>query len=257
MSRVRPTLRCLRHDLNLPLPPQTTPLDELGHPLLRKANNQFADEDTPHERIAEIDDHVLFKVKIKVQRWRGAVWTEQKPSWLVAAGAREAGSPDDVYAALARAGRAARTRHNSEAHHPPLASDTYTNHLLPGDADRDRMHAESGVRFDRRLRQTVIALVRASLRDGREHVADLRTFTIGVQVRADRGHETYVAVRVTGSVPLNLIAAILDLIPGCDRQGWFPELPGLPHRQLHSGEVAWSNIMDPSAAAKVLDADQG
>lgn len=252
MSRVRPTLRCLRQDLNLPLPPQTMPLDELDHPVLAKANSQFAAEDTPHERIAEIDDQVLFKVK--VQRWRGAVWTEPTLGWLVATGGREAGSPDDFYAALARAGRAARARHNSVGS-TPVTSNTHTGYLLPQDADRARMHAESGVRLDRRLHDAVIGLVRASLRDGREHVAGLRTFTVGIQVRADHGHETYVAVRVTGSVPLNLVAAILDHIPGCDPQGWFPEVRGLPDRPLQLGEVAWSNIMDPSAAAKILDAD--
>lgn len=143
------------------------------------------------------------------------------------------GSPDDFYAAL----------------------DTHTGYLLPEDADRARMHAESGVRFDRRLHDAVIGLVRASLRDGREHIAGLPTFTVGIQVRADHGHETYVAVRVTGSVPLNLVAAILDHVPGCDPQGWFPEFRGLPDRPLQLGEVAWSNIMDPAAAAKLLDAD--
>lgn len=72
-------------------------------------------------------------------------------------------------------------------------------------------------------------------------------------MRADDGHETYMAVRVTGSVPLHLVGAILDLVPGCDPDGWFPEFTGLPHRPLLSGEVAWSNIMDPMAAAKLLD----
>lgn len=117
------------------------------------------------------------------------------------------------------------------------------------------MHAEAGVRFDRRLHHTVTELVRASLRDGSEHVADLGSFTIGIQVRAEHGHETYVAVRVTGSVPLHLVGTILDLIPGCEPDGWFPELTGLPNRPLLSGEVAWSNIMDPTAAAKLLDSE--
>jgi hypothetical protein len=45
------------------LPPARVPLDEIDHPLLRKAEEQFAAEDTPHERIRAIDDVVLFKVK--------------------------------------------------------------------------------------------------------------------------------------------------------------------------------------------------
>jgi hypothetical protein len=228
------------------------PLDEVDHPLLRKANDQFADEHTTRERIVEIDDQILFKVK--VQRWRGAVWTEPRLAWLVAAGVREAGSTDDFYAALAADGRTARARYNA-AHATPLSTATHTEHLFPGAEDRERLHAEAGVRFERRLQRTVLALVQESLRDGQEHSADLGSFRLGVQVRADQGHETYVAVRITGSVPLNLVGAILDLVPGCDPQGWFPEFTGLPGRPLLSGEVAWSNIMDPLAAAKLLESE--
>jgi hypothetical protein len=229
------------------------PLDEIDHSLLVKANQRFADDTTPHERIVAIDDRILFKVK--AQRWRGAVWTEPAPAWLVAAGSREAGSPDDFYAALAADSQAARARYNAE-HQAPLTTDTHTNHLLPAVEDRDRLHAEAGVRFDRRLAATIALLLRASLHDGKEHAASPGSFTLGIQVRAESGHETYVAVRVTGSVPLNLVGAILDLIPGCDPDGWFPEFAGLPDRSLHAGEVAWSNIMDPAAAAKLLDIDE-
>ena len=38
---------------------------------LAKATERFADDQTPHERIAAIDDEVLFKVK--AHRWRGAI----------------------------------------------------------------------------------------------------------------------------------------------------------------------------------------
>lgn len=48
---VRPTLRCLRDDLHLPLPTAHVPLDEIDHPILRKAAEQFAARDTPHKRI--------------------------------------------------------------------------------------------------------------------------------------------------------------------------------------------------------------
>ncbi len=110
MSRVRPTLRVLRDDLKLPLPSARTPLDAISHPLLDKAAEQFADPGTTHERIRAIDDVVLFKVK--VQRWRGAVWTDgpdvEVPTWLVAAGVREDGSGDDFYTVLESSGKAAR-----------------------------------------------------------------------------------------------------------------------------------------------------
>ena len=72
--RVRPTLRCLREDLRQAVPRADTPLDEIEHPLLVKAAEHLTDDETPHERIAAIDDRVVFKVK--VQRWRGAVWID-------------------------------------------------------------------------------------------------------------------------------------------------------------------------------------
>ncbi|WP_204019063.1 hypothetical protein [Sphaerimonospora thailandensis] len=53
-----------------------------------------------------MDDNVLFKVKI--QRWQGAVWPDNRCPWLVAAGRREDDSPDDFYAALAERARQAR-----------------------------------------------------------------------------------------------------------------------------------------------------
>jgi hypothetical protein len=47
MDKARPTIRCLRDDLHLQLPSARTPLDQLAHPLLDKASEQFADSDTP------------------------------------------------------------------------------------------------------------------------------------------------------------------------------------------------------------------
>jgi hypothetical protein len=92
----RPTLRTLRDDLKVPLPSARTPLDELDHPLLVKARELFGDDEAGHERISAIDDEILFKVK--VQRWRGAVWTDTDLDlpWLIAAGQREDGSLEGV-----------------------------------------------------------------------------------------------------------------------------------------------------------------
>jgi hypothetical protein len=106
--RARPTLRCLREDLGQAVPPADTPLDEVPHPLLAKASERFAEDGTPQERIASVDDQLLFKVK--VQRWRGAVWmADGGIPWLVAAGQREEGSPDGFYASLTARGKAARS----------------------------------------------------------------------------------------------------------------------------------------------------
>lgn len=67
-------MRCLREDLGVAAPAADTPLEEVSHPLLAKAAEYFADDQASRERIVSIDDRVLFKVK--VQRWRGAVWVD-------------------------------------------------------------------------------------------------------------------------------------------------------------------------------------
>ncbi|GAA0993283.1 hypothetical protein GCM10009555_083620 [Acrocarpospora macrocephala] len=253
MLRVRPTLRVLREDLKLSFPSAQIPLDTISHPLLDKASDQFADPGTAHERIRAIDDVVLFKVK--VQRWRGAVWIDdpdaEVPTWLVAAGVREDGSGDDFYAALGAAGEAAHARYNSE-HNQALTTSTYSGHLLPSRADHDRYLLEAATRFALRLNSTIRDLARGSLHDGHEHAADFPGFRLGIQIRADDGNETYAAIRITGSAPANLTAMILGRVPGCEADGWFPEY-ALPERDLLPAEQVWSNIMDPKAAAELLE----
>ncbi|MEV6153017.1 hypothetical protein AB0L53_21970 [Nonomuraea sp. NPDC052129] len=249
MRRARSTLRALREDLRLPVPPIDDPLDEIDHPVLVKASAQFADDSTPHERIRAITDQVLFKVKI--QRWRAAAWLEADLPWIIAAGTREDGAADDFYTALETTAKAARARYNAE-HAQPISGPTYVGHLLPADEDRIRYQAESGIRALRQLRQTINHLTCASLHDGHEHAADLGTSVIGIQVRADDGHETYCAVRITGPVPIDLVALVLELIPGCDPRSWAPEAR-MPERALIGNEQIWSTLMDPHAAAKLLE----
>ena len=252
--RVRPTLRCLRDDLGQAIPRADTPLDEIEHPLLVKAVGQFTDDETPHERIAAIDDRVLFKVK--VQRWRGAVWIDgDNAPWLVSAGRREDRSPEDFYASLAAQAQTARSKYNA-ANSPPLTTATYTADLLPGPEDELRWRAESAVRDERRLRATVRSLLRESLLDGKEHAAMLDGSALGIQVLADQGYSTYVAVRIIGSVPRHLVATILSLIPGCQLDTWMSDY-AMPERAVAPEEQVWSNLMDPKAAARLLDEAPG
>lgn len=103
-SNLRYLVRCLREGLHLSPPPADVPLDELDHPLLAKAREQFAAPDAPHERIRSIDDVVPFKVKIG--RWCGATYVDRAATeargWVVAAGFRPAGCSRDQRAAAGR-----------------------------------------------------------------------------------------------------------------------------------------------------------
>lgn len=211
--------------------------------------DQFAAPTGPRERIRAVDDAIMFKVK--VQRWRGAIIDDGEPSWLVAAGVREEGSREDFYEALAAAMKSARTRYNA-SHAPPLTTQTHSQGWLPVEDDYDRYRAEAGVRMLRQLRAEVCRVVCASLLDGREHVAEIAGAELGVVVQATEDHATYVALRIVGSVPDDLLAVILSLVPGCDRDSWYPEF-AMPDRPLRPGEQVYSNLMAPAAAAKLLD----
>jgi hypothetical protein len=85
-----------------------------------------------------------------------------------------------------------------------------------------------------------------------EHAVMLECAALGIQVLADQSHETYVAIRIIGSVPRQLVAIILSLIPGWQPDAWMSDY-AMPERAVAPEEQIWSNIMDPAAAAKLLD----
>jgi hypothetical protein len=166
------------------------------------------------------------------------------------AGARPAVPTTSTHSWPERAARP-RARYNA-THSPGLTTDTFVDHLLPEPDDYRRYELESVTRLVRRVEETVRNLTLQSVREGAEHSATFDGFTVGILVQVNEGHETYVAVRVVGSVPAQLMAIVLRQVPGCATDGWYPEFE-LPHRSLHSNEQAWSNLMDPDVAAKLLD----
>jgi hypothetical protein len=81
----------------------------------------------------------------------------------------------------------------------------------------------------------------------------LRARTLGLHSKsAIQGYETYVAIRIIGSVPRRLVATILSVVPGCELDAWMSDY-AMPERAVAPEEQIWSNIIDPAAAAKFLD----
>lgn len=237
----RPTLRCLSKDLKLAPAPVDEPLDEIEHELLDKVREQYADVGNQHERILAVKDPVLWKAK--VGRWRGAVWIDKNPdaevsTWLIAAGNREEGSPDDFYRDMEGAAKTGTVRS-----------------LLPTEEDHHRYRAEAAERLRRQLVSTVHRLCRACLLNEGEQTGTVGGAAISIDVRKNDDHETYVGIRVVGPVPMEVTAVILHNVPGCDPRQWdvdvsMPERPSLP------AEVVWLNLMDPDEALKQLG-DEG
>src|ERR1700742_4542878 len=106
--RARPTLRCLRDDLALELPPVEVDLGGLDHPLIAEARRLASTAPRGQKRILSID-HPLVS-RLTHGRWGGATWLEADEArfWLCAGAQRKAGSGDDAYeqfGALHEAGR--------------------------------------------------------------------------------------------------------------------------------------------------------
>lgn len=165
------------------------------------------------------------------------------------AGKREDGSPDDFYAALAERGLHARKLYNRD-NSPALTTDTHTGGLLPGPLDEARLRLEDVERHMLRMESCVRTLVVDSLLSGCEEREELGGYTLAVLVRVREDHETYVGIRIIGSVTIAEQAAILEAVPGCERDSWYPDV--MPHRETDAGEVIWSNLMDPQTAASLL-----
>lgn len=252
----RPTLRCLT-DLGWSKPPPISePLDTLDHVLIRKARHVtdsapvVGGDAGASQRVGELDDRVYWKVK--VDRWRGALHCVPDEEWLVAAGYRREGDPDDFYAELGSTARRRRAEYN-ELNSRPLLTETYTEWLLPTELDAKRLRAEDALRIIDDLRAEMSDLTRESAATGREATGEGAGCELGVLVRRTEIGEVYAAVRVVAPTPRgsDVHALILDAMPAvADRDGWF--LDRMPERDAQAGELVWSNVIDQDALSALL-----
>lgn len=247
----RPTLRCVREDLGYKkLPPVSQQLDKLGDVVLTKSGEVARSAPQGTERVVELDDRIFWKVKI--DRWRGALWISDDESWLVAAGYRRAGDADDFYNELGTAARRWRAEFN-RSNTPPLKTDTCTDPLLPTDDDRDRLVLEDALRVVDDLRAELRAMTVQSARSAVEVRGEAAGCELGVLVHRGELGEIYVSVRIVARTPdvVDVHALVLDSVPAiADRNGWFME--PMPDRAPGPGEVGWSNILDEAALEELL-----
>lgn len=91
------TLRCVREDLDLDLPPVEVDLGSLDHPLVAEARRLAPSAPREQKRILSIEHPLVYR--LRHGRWRGATWleTDEARLWLCAGALREEGSGDDAY----------------------------------------------------------------------------------------------------------------------------------------------------------------
>ncbi|MDQ3095868.1 MAG: hypothetical protein M3Q82_07925, partial [Actinomycetota bacterium] len=169
------------------------------------------------QRIFALSDRVWFKVKTGDQR---AVVTELHASdlanelppgvgswWIGAAGHRQADSPRrDFYESIRRECTVGKT--------------VSTARLLPAEWDWKRVSAEQAVAWRREMTRLVIHLVAMSLTTGNLAVAEFRSHRVKALVRADDGHEAYLAIIAEGIPDPEVIALLLDCVPGVAPDDW-------------------------------------
>lgn len=249
----RPTLRCLLDDLGYKkVPPAKEPLDRLQDAVLVKAAEVARAAPEGATRIVELDDCVFWKVKI--ERWRGALWTQDKESWLAAAGYRRDGDADDAYAELGERARRWKAEYNRD-HSVPLTSDAFTGPLLPTENDYDRIKLEDSLRVVDDLRAELKDLTVAAAKSGREERGEAAGCELGMLIRPAGVDEVYVCVRIVSRTPdgvFDVHALVLDSVPAvADREGWF--MDPMPDRDPIVGEIGWSNMVDRAALQQLTD----
>lgn len=249
---VRPTKRCLA-DLDLTLPDLGHPLNEIDHPIVTAAQAVPEQRDAGGaQRILSLSDRVWFKVKTSGQR---AVVTELPgdqalvglPSgvgawWIGAVGHRQADSPQrDFYESIKRECTVGKT--------------VSTAQLLPADWDWKRLSAEQAVAWRREMKRMVIHLIARSLTTGHLAVAEFRQHRVKALVRADNGHEAYLAIIAEGIPDPEMFALLLDCVPGVSVDDWQSEPSPLADMEPSPGEIIWSTLFPSEVASAILELD--
>lgn len=243
-SEVRPTIRCLKDDLQISLPAVDAPLHQIAHPLMMRAQlipEQAAAGST--ERIKSLSDRWWLRVKIRGSGWRGAVTAgDNVPQdlkdpcgdywWLGAAGKRDEDSKHDFY--------------------NTVASQATSDWMLPTRPDAVRISVERAFADEIAIRARIRELLVKSLMSGKVWTAEYRGHTLSVLVRAPDG-ETFVSVGTTGIASPAVFAVLLDSVPGTTRDDWLPEPSRVAGFEPRSGEIIFSTVIDPKALADLCD----
>lgn len=220
--RTRVTLRCVREDLGLDVPPIEVDLGGLDHALVVEARRLTPSAPRGQKRILSIEHPLVYR--IRHARWRGATWPETDANrfWLCAGAQREEGSGDDAYehfAALHEAGR-----------------------LLPGDDDDLRDALERNVRIiDAATEAIPEALADALARRGRDVTLRFGELVDARLHASAAGEEIWIAIATQASDGRFVDERLRDVLFRLVFDGAGAEL-WEPRADWPLGELAWFEV---------------
>jgi hypothetical protein len=222
VRRTRVTLRCLRDDLQLELPPVEVDLGGLDHVLIDEARRLAATAPRGQKRILSIEHPLVYRVRHG--RWRGATWLEADAArfWLCAGAQREEGSGEDAYEHFAALHRAQRLLPDAD----DRLRDALERNARIIDAASDSIDSALAEAFDRRGHDIAISF--AGLVDARLHVAA-------------SGEEVWVAIATQATDGRFVDERLRDVLFGLVLTAAEAEL-WEPRADWPSGELAWFEV---------------
>jgi hypothetical protein len=216
------TLRCLREDLEMEVPPVELDLGSLNHPLLGEARRLAPTSPRGQKRILSIERPLVYR--LRHGRWRGATWLEAEAArfWLCAGALREEGSGEDAYevfAALHRAGR-----------------------LLPDGDDRLRDELERNARIIDDAADSISFILADALNHRDRDVTACFGGLVGVRLHVTApGEEVWVAIATQAVDGRFVEERLRDVLFGLVLDAAEAEL-WEPRADWPSGELAWFEV---------------
>jgi hypothetical protein len=220
--RTRVTLRCLRDDLKLELPPVEVDLGGLDHVLVGEARRLAPTVPRGQKRILSIEHPLVYRVRHG--RWRGATWLESEEArfWLCAGARREEGSGEDAYEWFAALHQAQRLLPDAD----DRLRDALERNARIIDAARDSIDAALPEAFDRRSHDIAVSF--AGLVDARLHVVT-------------SGEEVWVAIATQATDGRFVEERLRDVLFGLVLTAAEADL-WEPRADWPSGELAWFEV---------------
>lgn len=107
------------------------------------------------------------------------------------------------------------------------------------------------------MKDIVIRIIAMSLTSGKLAVAEFQQHRIKALVRADNGHEAYLAIIAEGIPNQEVFALLLDCVPGIAPEDWQPEPSALAELEPSQGAIIWSTLFPSEVADAILGLAEG